>query len=420
MATQSFCYLLNFIQEHNPDLVRKIDIPLFNNSSERMILANHTLLQLNIIDDGSVTGQYSSVLSFLNKCCSSIGKRKFQYQLTNPTFDEEWLNNEYNMISVLLEPDNYIIVDASRRSLTKIRDIEKICRQIVLKKIYPSSIAHLYRTIDYINQMNTCLYELPEVCNYLCSEFFVEYNNIKPYQYIENICLEIRDFLDKRLNIDNCQRLSSMMSFDLNIIQPGVSDKLDKANNEYKNCNDTFLVIRNYLNELMQKSEKSPDVDFVKIHETEKSGVCLQITSKRSKILQGLLDSIISKNTNRGKITTDNNIVIELGDLKFKNISSSSQNVDVESSQLNQISKRLLQLKDTINNLISETYLNILSEIETNWIDELEKITKYVAKLDVLQCKTYLTKQYNYCRPQIDSSAESSYLDSRDLRHCLI
>jgi DNA mismatch repair protein MutS len=32
MATQSFCYLLNFVQEHNSQLVRKIAIPEFNNT----------------------------------------------------------------------------------------------------------------------------------------------------------------------------------------------------------------------------------------------------------------------------------------------------------------------------------------------------------------------------------------------------
>ena len=50
-TTQAFCFLLNFIQEHNSDLVRKINLPIFRNTSKKLILANHTLRQLNIIDD---------------------------------------------------------------------------------------------------------------------------------------------------------------------------------------------------------------------------------------------------------------------------------------------------------------------------------------------------------------------------------
>ena len=48
IATQSFCYLLNFLQEHNSDLVRKIKIPVFQYTKTRMVLANHTYHRLPI------------------------------------------------------------------------------------------------------------------------------------------------------------------------------------------------------------------------------------------------------------------------------------------------------------------------------------------------------------------------------------
>jgi DNA mismatch repair ATPase MutS len=416
MATQSFCYLLDFIQEHNPDLVRKINIPTFNNTSDRMVLANHTLMQLNIIDDGNnIQGQYSSVLSFLNKCCSSIGKRKLQYQITNPTFDEVWLNKEYEVISKML--DNYVMVEAFRKTLLKIKDIEKICRQIIMKKIYPSSIFHLYKSIDFVNQINTTLYESHDICNYLCNEFIEDGSS---YKYIEKSCIVIRDFLDKNLVMDVCEKTSSMTNFENNIIQRGVSEKLDSTNDEYFRCKETFLSIRNYLNELMQKHEKFSDTDYISMQKREKSGEYLQITSKRSKTLQSLLTNIISNNAYEGKITLDNGITINLSEIKFKNAGSSSTTMDIESPQLNHLNKRMLELKDLINVLISEVYLKVLSELEIKWVDELEKITKYIAKIDVLQCKTYLAKQYNYCRPNIDSSSECAFVEASDIRHCLI
>jgi DNA mismatch repair protein MutS len=158
IATQSFCYLIHYIQQHNPDLVRKIALPVFNNKSCKMILANHTLKQLNIIQDDSNDSknakQLSSVLSFLNKCCSSIGKRKFIYQLTNPTFDITWLNHEYKMIGQLLENNNSVPIENYRKHLSKINDLEKISRQIILKKIYPSSIYKLYKSIFEIIEIN--------------------------------------------------------------------------------------------------------------------------------------------------------------------------------------------------------------------------------------------------------------------------
>ena len=57
IACQSFCYLLDFIEKHNPNLIKNIDVPLFENFSNRLTLANHTLQQLNIIDDGIIKGK---------------------------------------------------------------------------------------------------------------------------------------------------------------------------------------------------------------------------------------------------------------------------------------------------------------------------------------------------------------------------
>jgi DNA mismatch repair protein MutS len=419
MATQSFCYLLNFIQEHNPDLVRRISIPTFNNTSDRMILANHTLLQLNIIDDGNHNqGQYSSVSSFLNKCNSSIGKRTLQYQITNPTFDEEWLNNEYEMIDRMLQ--QYPMVEAFRKLLLRVKDLEKICRQIVLKRIYPASISHLYKTVDVVEQINTCLYELPEITDYLCNDFIDKSSGQSSHSFIEGVCTKLKQYLDQHLIMEVCEKTASMTTFDTNIIQRGVSETLDKACDEYAKCKETFTVIRNYLNDLMQKHEKSSDTEYISMQKKEKSGEYLQITTKRSKVLQSILTGIISKASNAGKITLENDVAIDLAEIRFRSAGTSSTTMDIESTQLSYLNKRMLDLKDKINTFISEAYLKVLADLETSWLDELEKITKYIAKIDVLQCKTYLANQYNYCKPMIDTSAKFAYVNVSEMRHCLI
>lgn len=91
-GTQAFIFLLNFLYEHNPNLVNKIREPVFDNKSDRMILANHSLKQLNIIDDDNYTGKYSSVLKFLNNCVTPMGMRKFKYKMLNPIFNIRKLN----------------------------------------------------------------------------------------------------------------------------------------------------------------------------------------------------------------------------------------------------------------------------------------------------------------------------------------
>ena len=84
IAIQSFIYLLDFTYKHNPNLVNNISEPLLENYTNRLILANHSLKQLNIISDHRFSGKYSCVSNLLNNCVTSMGKRNFLYNLLNP------------------------------------------------------------------------------------------------------------------------------------------------------------------------------------------------------------------------------------------------------------------------------------------------------------------------------------------------
>jgi len=297
MATQSFCFLLNFLQEHNTNLVRNISIPEFNNTADRMILANHTLKQLNIIDDLSIdskkNGQLSSVLSLLNKCCSPLGRRMFQYQLLNPTTNIEWLQNEYSIIETMLLPENIQFIDMFRKNLTQIRDIEKICRQLVLLKVYPSSIFHLYKSIYIIKQINESLSVNNLICDYLCNDFDKQllgvHGNLNSNQYIDTQCNNILQFLDTMLNIEDCKSINSLGTFEQNIIRKGVSKELDDLVNQHAEKIALFECIKLKLNLLMHNNGQNPDTEFVKTHETEKSGVSLQITKTRATTMKNII-----------------------------------------------------------------------------------------------------------------------------------
>ena len=61
ISTQSFCFLLDFVYQHSPNLVKKLSEPVFENYTDRLILSNHSLSQLNIIDDTRHTGRFAPV-----------------------------------------------------------------------------------------------------------------------------------------------------------------------------------------------------------------------------------------------------------------------------------------------------------------------------------------------------------------------
>jgi DNA mismatch repair protein MutS len=405
IATQSFCYLLDFIQEHNPNLVRKISIPIFNNITTRMVLANHTLKQLNIIDDNVKHGNLSSVLSFLNKCCSPMGKRLFEYQLTNPTFEKQWLQNEYDMTSIML--DNYHFVELFRRQLCNLRDMEKISRQLVMRKLYPSSIYHLYSSIVILQQINECLVENPEISKNLG----LSYEKSSPNEYIKKITKGIILFLDEHLIIEKCKLSTTMQTFVDNIIQKGVSVKLDDLLDKRQLDNEILNEIQNYFNNLLRTNENKPLLKFIDKHETDKSGISLQLTKKRAATLKNIINSIEKKTIEiKGKL-------IDLTEIKF--VSASSNADEISFPLLNKITKELLNIGNEIDQVILSVYEEILTKLEKTWFKEIESLGDYAARLDILQCKAYIARTHNYCKPEIQDSPKS-FVRVKEIRHCLI
>jgi len=426
LATQSFCFLLDFIKEHNPNLVKKIAIPVFNNSSSRMILANHTLKQLNIIDDqssdGKRTKRLSSILSLLNQCSSAIGSRLFQSQITNPIFDEEWLNKEYEMTANFLSPDFFPIVKSFRKQLSEIRDIEKLCRQLISKKIYPASIFYLYKSVEIIQQINVCLFENQEILEYLCSDSQVLHSNKKIlekqncWNQIDSSTKAFCQFIESQFHIERCRGIHSANIFDENIIRQGVSHNLDAVLLKYNENLELFDKIREYLNQLIKTAEKNQELDHVKKHETEKSGFSLIITKTRGKLLKTVFANMLKENP-------ESTVEIEGKKIQVKDIrllSATGSNDEITFSLLTQTTKNILFLKEEVNKETAKVYQEILSVIERDWFQCLENLTKYVGKIDVITTKAFIAREYNYCRPEIVENSPKSFLNAENLRHPLI
>ena len=210
-----------------------------------------------------------------------------------------------------------------------------------------------------------------------------------------------------------------------------------------------FEQIREYMNDLMQRNEKPSDAEYVKIHETEKSGVSLQITTKRATALKMYMmkqekrlpyitpsppmpptqnenvlqeDGGAERKCSSGLFGigagSNNSQVVSISDLRF--VKTTSSITTIESDRLIALSRDILNSKDELNNAITKVYLDIIAKFVSELFIELEHVSKYVAKLDVIICKAYIARQYKYCLPTIDSFASKSYVNVRELRHCLI
>jgi len=400
VATQAFCFLMNFIQEHSPDLVKKIAIPHFYNSKYRVVLANHTLKQLNIIDDGSIdgkqAGKFSSVSAFLNKCCTAMGRRAFQKNITNPTTDIEWLNGEYAIIDIFMTTPEEQIAEL-RRKLRSIRDLEKISRQLICQKIYPNTV---YQMVESIHVINLLFNEFSE--NHVLLKYLSAINIREPLQ-------EFLEYIHTVIYADKFKGLETISNFQENIFKPGVFENLDNITAEYQESKSLFDKIRESLNKTMQQ-HTTDETEYIKVHETEKSGVSLQLTKKRAENLRNCLKD--------KPIYINSSFIIQPKDIRFTKASGSNE--EIEFPQLTNLLKRMLTLKEQMATEIAKAFSTFLRTLEKEWYDKIDLFIKWVTRLDVLQSKTYVAQKYKYCRPSIQSNHSRSFFDAKGVRHVLI
>ena len=414
IATQSFCYLLDFVYQHNPHLVNKLSEPIFENCSTRLSLANHSLKQLNIINDGNVkSSKYSCVSQLLNNCQTPMGKRKFLYNILNPVCDEEYLQREYDITEYYLtELEKYN--NLYKMKLSSIKDLSKWERLIFLKKISPKSFYSLHNNITIIKE----IYNFIKTDETLINYFNVFEPNILN---IEGYCDDLLNFINSNIDIEIAKDIDQCQQFEVNFIKLGVDEELDKKTDTLRDSEIKLEEIRIYLSSLIENKEKksSKTSDYVKIHETEKNNFSLLSTSRRCKLLADSLPASES-------ITTMSFISkgsTKMFDLKMsKNLFSfekqSTSNNYIVNEQINGLCKTISSIKISMRDLITLVFNKFVVKIES-YQNKLESIINFITLIDLLHTKSSIAKSFNYCKPTIVKS-DKSFVDAKNLRHCLI
>jgi len=415
IATQACCFLLDFIYQHNPHLVNKILEPEFENCSTRLILANHCLKQLNIINDGAVkSSKYSCVSNLLNDCLTPMGKRQFLYNLLNPTFNEEYLQREYNITEYFLT--KYETYDGLlKKQLSTIKDISKCERQIFIKKMSPKTFFNLYNNIITIQKIYQEIASDNTIMEYL---LLTNPNIINVGSY----CDEITQFISDNLDLSIAKDFDNYHHFDTNFIKQGISENLDNKTETLNESNLKLEEIRNYLSLLIGNKEKKGS-DYVKYHETEKNNLGLTCTNRRCNLLKDILpkeEEIVkltySDTTAPKKIKTFD---FKVSKSQFQFEKQNSTNNFIIDTQIRMLCLNISGIKVEMKEIITSVFHSVISKFEM-FQPQIECLIHFVTFIDLIYTKASIAKKYNYCKPNIISSAEKSFVEATQLRHCLI
>ena len=409
IAIQAFCLLLDFVYQHSPNLVKKLSEPVFENYTDRLILANHSLSQLNIIDDARHTGKWRSVSSLLNNCVTTMGKRQFRYQLHYPITHQATLQASYDTTEHLLaQGEPYFLY--MRQKLSAIGDLEKFARKIVLRKVQPKNLTALAEDLTQIEELY-CHLEKDTV---LCSA---------DKHAIASTCRSIKADLARVFDLEVCRSLADI-SEPSALIRRGISPLLDELLQTSVDGGDKLEAICNYLSALIQQSEKkaATATSYVKIHETAKSHAVLVCTSRRTELLKaaiekGTKEKTILTYTSKYSQQTET-FAFDLGALEYLTQGNSKTEKSITSRQIRELTSENEEVKGKLvreMNMVFQQYITGFAKYDA----EFQGLIQYVTEMDMWQNKAYTAHKYNYCKPVL-AKAPKAFFRITGLRHPLI
>ena len=412
VSQNSFCYLLDFISQHNPHLLKNIEEPEFENCSERLILANHSLKQLHIIPENGSKGKYSSVSNMLNCCLTSMGKRKFNDALLSPITNAILLQKEYDMTSAILNEYEFF-QSILYKPLATIKDLNKFSRQLYISKISPK---HFYQIVDNISTIKEIYIAIQQNYRYQGKttspiEDYMRFHDIQ-FENIPSFCDTITDFIERHLDLPLCKNLDQM---DSHFINSGVNGDLDDQANSLLHSTKSLELMKEYFNSLISETEKK-SAEFVKYHITEKYNYSLVCTSRRAKLLNDkfpLNEKIIQLSEE------DNRFTIKISKKQFEYRKQTATNIQIYDPQINSLCSNIQQTNASMKDIILQVYRQFVEDFQQFKV-EFDQITQFITLIDVLFTKAHIAHKYNYCKPEINLSAPKSFVDASHLRHCII
>lgn len=431
-AKQSFCFLLEFLTLHNIDLIKHIQEPELYQEHNTMVLGNHTLKQLNIIDDGNMKGVYSSVSSLLNICNTPMGKRYFNHVLMNPITDVDFLNSQYALIDHIKtyykkdihSQDSSFNYESLYMKMKQICDLEKKFKKCSLNKITPFEIYKVYESLVQLNEIYTAIHT-DSKCMELSKTHSKIHLNIE--KNIKHCSLFVDNF-KRYLNIQFLgQKQNEANQYSCNFFNSGIHSDLDEVEKQYVESYDILLAIQEILSGIIKDGETKPksDTTYCKLHETEKSGFCFKTTSTRYK----KLEQILSKNKSKKKTYTHSIIssydskefTFELDATHITKIAK-GKDIQIYSKQIQDVCSIYSNHETKFKQLIKEKF-NLFVETIVENSDEMFELVKSVVDLDIYMTKACLAIKYNYCKPEIQvdySNEEECFIEAKQIRHALI
>ena len=393
-AQLSYVRLVQFVFNHNEQVLEKIHVPNVLEESNTLILSYNSVKQLDMVSSKSSPNSKSFCLfDILNNCQTAVGRRYFKERLLSPLTNTKILEYSYDTIKLLVNTEDTVL-KSLKTDLSSIYDIERLFRKVVMGTIQPFELGYIVSSMKHLK--NTCA-TLSSMC---CTESI----NECVFNDIENACNNVCSAMQKQLEIDELLKYN-MDNISPKIFKRGVHETLDKLSDELEH-NQSFL------NKLLDGLNGIVGENVFKLETNERDGFHFLITSKR---FQEFLKQ------HKGKTVSTEDGVVKISELVSKAVSQTSTSVKITLPKFKTISERAEVLTLRLRRLVTEAFKNFTSAFSIVTSEYAINLTKYLAYIDFYWCNATNAIKYRYSQPHISNLYESkSFLNATALRHPII
>nr|YP_010322634.1 MutS-like protein [Acrossota amboinensis]UKP87196.1 MutS-like protein [Acrossota amboinensis] len=371
--------VLQFIKDRNPNFIKNLQLPEYYNSVVsplNLILCNRAEYQLDLLPKRDKLG---GLLSLIDYCSTTIGKRLLKFRLLNPITDYSELNLRYEEIAIFKQLLDKKIFD--NFELKNIKDLSSLHRQWAICAssdiiLSPKKLNQIYHSYLFANQLIGRLsnkwIQLPLPIKLQLESLIKEINRI--FQ-VNNLLGDFKDVLQPTDNLTN-----------LLVQQQTLRTQLTEWAEQISN-----IVFQ--------------DTISIKVEYFNKEGYALSIPSKKLVKLEHYITNA----------PISNNSIILLGKKGNHHI--------ITSPIIHKVLIELNLLEEQINTYIKQTYNRELKRLYFSYSELFSPLVNFISRLDVALSGAIAANKFNYTKPYLTLGKfqqTKGFIEAINLRHPLV
>ena len=344
--------LISYITFNQKKEINHLMKPVIVNSKDYLSLNKECIRNLELVETIRNKDKMYSLLWFLDKTKTSMGSRMLKEFILKPVVSEEEINKRHDLIDLFKK--EFMSISELREFLYQIYDLERLVGKVSINTLNGRDLLQLKSSLGVLPDINLIL------------------ENIG-LEKVETFS-ELYDLLDKSIDLD-----APVTIKEGGLIKDGFNKELDELKSIRKNGKD-------FISKFESEERERTGIKNLKVGYNKVFGYYIEV-SKGQK----------------------DNIKEEFGYVRKQTISNSERYI---TPLLKEKEDMILNAEDKIKDMEYNIFLSIKEEV-SKYISKLQKVSDYIAYLDVMQSLTKVSEENNFVRPTINHEHNINIVDAK-------